>query len=268
MATTFTFKILIFYSGILLLLVSSVVAFIHRCRMAAKKGEMFFYLRFEETYDDKGRLDLVPIDTDVEGTEDYERVYEAYGFCFGMFFLFTLFTMVSLAWSENAGYPLPTFIPFSLMLATGLWIAPIFSLLILEANENDLLRIFILTTFGSFGCVFTGVTLAESSYMAILGLLLPLLFLPLLVYHLQSLLFWGIAIGTPWNVKPKVRKIMAYYGMFWFSSLLVYQGSLVTGIASADESNNTWTNAIEVAMVLFITTVELIFRFLEAFGNA
>jgi hypothetical protein len=104
--------------------------------------------------------------------------------------------------------------------------------------------------------------------MAILGLLLPLLFLPLLVYHLQSLLFWGIAIGTPWNVKPKVRKIMAYYGMFWFSSLLVYQGSLVTGIASADESNNTWTNAIEVAMVLFITTVELIFRFLEAFGNA
>ncbi len=267
MVTSFTFKVLFFYSCILMLLISSVVAFIHRCRLSAKKGEMFFYIEFKETYDEKGRLDLVPIDSNVEGTEGYERIYEAYGFCFGMFFLFFLFTMISLAWSENVGYQLPTFIPFSLMLITGLWIAPIISLLILEVNENDVLKIFVLTILGSFVSVSTGISLSGSIYMDILGLLLPPLFLPLLIYHLQSLIFWGIAIGTPWNVKPMVRKVMACYGMIWFPLLLTYQGSLITGLGLS-EFKNTWANAVEIAMLLFITTVEIIFRALEVIGNA
>ena len=267
MVTSFTFKVLFFYGCILMLLISSVVAFIHRCRISAKKGGMFFYLEFEETYDEKGRLDLIPIDSNNEGTEGYERIYEAYGFCFGMFFLFTLFTMMSLSWSENVGYQLPTFIPFSLMLATGLWITPIFSLLILELNENDVLRIFVLTILGSFACVSTGILLSGSIYMELLGLLLPLFFLPLLIYHLQSLIFWGIAIGTPWNVKPKVRKVMAYYGLIWFPLLLTYQSSLINGLG-LNELKNTWANAIEVAMLLFITTVEIIFKMFEAAGSA
>ena len=86
METSFTFKVLFFYGFILMLLISSVVAFIQRCRISAKRGEMFFFIEFKETYDEKGRLDLVPIDSDNEGTEGYERIYEAYGFCFGMFF--------------------------------------------------------------------------------------------------------------------------------------------------------------------------------------
>ena len=249
-----------------MLLISSVVAFIHRCRLSAKKGEMFFFIEFKETYDEKGRLDLVPIDSNVEGTEGHERIYEAYGFCFGMFFLFFLFTMISLAWSENVGYQLPTFIPFSLMLITGLWIAPIISLLILEVNENDVLKIFVLTILGSFVSVSTGISLSGSIYMDILGLLLPPLFLPLLIYHLQSLIFWGIAIGTPWNVSPKVRKIMAWYGMVWFPLLLTYQGSLIIPLG-LNEYEGTWANAIEVAMQLFISTVEFIFRMLEDLGS-
>ena len=267
METSFTFKVLFFYGCILMLLISSVLAFVYRCRISAKRGEMFFFLEFEETYDEKGRLDLVPIDSDNEGTEGYERIYEAYGFCFGMFFLFVLFTMLSLSWEGAVGYQLPTFIPFSLMLATGLWIAPIFALLILELNENDVLRIFVLTIIGSFLSVSTGLLLSGSIYMEILGLLLPLFFLPLLVYHLQSLIFLGIAIGTPWNVSPKVRKVMARYGMIWFPLLLTYQGSLITGLGLS-EFKNTWANAIEVAMLLFITTVEIIFRALEVIGNA
>ena len=88
MEISFTFKVLFFYGCILMLLISSVSAFIYRCRISAKRGEMFFFLEFEETYDEKGRLDLVPIDSNNEGTEGYERIYEAYGFCFGMFVLF------------------------------------------------------------------------------------------------------------------------------------------------------------------------------------
>ena len=102
--------------------------------------------------------------------------------------------------------------------------------------------------------------------MEILGLLLPLLFLPLLVYHLQSLIFLGIAIGTPWNVKPKVRKVMARYGMIWFPLLLTYQGSLITDL-ELNEYKGTWAGAIEVAMLLFITTIEVIFRMLEVLGS-
>ena len=261
MEISFTFKVLFFYGCILMLLISSVLAFIYRCRISAKRGEMFFFLEFEETYDEKGRLDLVPIDSNNEGTEGYERIYEAYGFCFGMFVLFIFFTMISLSWEGAVGYQLPTFIPFSLMLATGLWIAPIFALLILELNENDVLRIFVLTIIGSFLSVSTGLLLSGSIYMEILGLLLPLFFLPLLIYHLQSLIFWGIAIGTPWNVNPKVRKIMAWYGMVWFPLLLTYQGSQITLLGS-NEYKDTWANAIEVAMLLFINTVEIIFRML------
>ena len=266
MEISFTFKVLFFYSFILMLLISSVVAFIQRCRVSANKGEMFFFLEFKETYDEKGRLDLVPIDSDNEGTEGYERIYEAYGFCFGMFFLFTLLTIFSLSWEEAAGYQLPTFIPFSLMLATGLWITPIFALLILELNENDVLRIFVLTIMGSFLSVSTGILLSGSIYMEILGLLLPLFFLPLLIYHLQSWIFLGIAIGTPWNVRPKVRKVMAWYGMVWFPLLLTYQGSLIILLGS-NEYEDTWANAIEVAMLLFINTVEIIFRMLEVVGS-
>jgi len=264
--TSFTFKVLFFYGFILMLLISSVVAFIQRCRISAKRGEMFFFVEFKETYDEEGRLDLVPIDSDNEGTEGYERIYEAYGFCFGMFFLFVLFTMMSLSWEGAAGYQLPTFIPFSLMLATGLWITPIFALFILELNENDVLKIFVLTIMGSFLSVSTGILLSGSIYMEILGLLLPLFFLPLLIYHLQSLIFWGIAIGTPWNVSPKVRKIMAWYGMVWFPLLLTYQGSLIIPLG-LNEYEGSWTNAIEVAMELFIRTVEIIFRMLEVLGS-
>ena len=266
MEASFTFKVLFFYGCILMLLISSVLAFVYRCRISAKRGEMFFFLEFEETYDEKGRLDLVPIDSDNEGTEGYERIYEAYGFCFGMFFLFVLFTMLSLSWEGAAGYQLPTFIPFSLMLATGLWIAPIFALFILELNENDVLRIFVLTIMGSFLCISTGILLSGSIYMEILGLLLPLFFLPLLVYHLQSLIFLGIAIGTPWNVSPKVRKVMARYGMIWFPLLLTYQGSLIIPLG-LNEYEGTWANAIEVAMQLFISTVEIIFRMFEFLGS-
>ena len=108
--------------------------------------------------------------------------------------------------------------------------------------------------------------LSGSIYMEILGLLLPLFFLPLLIYHLQSLIFLGIAIGTPWNVSPKVRKIMAWYGMVWFPLLLTYQGSLIIPLG-LNEYEGTWANAIEVAMQLFISTVEIIFRMLEVLGS-
>ena len=205
MVTSFTFKVLFFYSCILMLLISSVVAFIHRCRLSAKKGEMFFYIEFKETYDEKGRLDLVPIDSNVEGTEGYSesmKLMASVSACFSFLpFYHDISRLV-----RKCRLPTPTFIPFSLMLITGLWIAPIISLLILEVNENDVLKIFVLTILGSFVSVSTGISLSGSIYMDILGLLLPPLFLPLLIYHLQSLIFWGIAIGTPWNVKQWSEK--------------------------------------------------------------
>ena len=56
METSFTFKVLFFYGFILMLLISSVVAFIQRCRISAKRGEMFFFIEFKETYDEKGEF--------------------------------------------------------------------------------------------------------------------------------------------------------------------------------------------------------------------
>ena len=268
--TSFYFKVMVFYGGVLLLLVGNVVAFIYQCRASAKKGEMFFSLKFEESFDDKGRLDLIPINSEAEGTEDYDRIYEAYGFCYGMFFIFTLLTMFSLApeFEIQLGIAVPAYISFILMLAAGLWLAPIFALFILELNENNVLKIFIYTTLGSFILVFIGSVFAGSDFMVILGLILPLLIIPLVIYHLQSLIYTGMLIGTPWNVSPKNRKRMGLYGMFWFSALLCYQGSTITAIALMDESKNTWAHAVQVAMELFIVTAQLLFALFAAMGSA
>ena len=63
-----------------------------------------------------------------------------------------------------------------------------------------------------------------------------------------------------------MRKVMAWYGMVWFPLLLTYQGSLIILLGS-NEYEDTWANAIEVAMLLFINTVEIIFRMLEVVGS-
>ena len=77
-------------------LLSSVYVFLALCRRAARRGETFFHLSFEKTYDEKGRLDLVPKGSLDESSEEYKAIYDAYGFCFGMFFLSCLAVMFSL----------------------------------------------------------------------------------------------------------------------------------------------------------------------------
>jgi hypothetical protein len=58
MDTSFIFKVMLFYSTVMFAIISVVLGFIYQCHKAAKTGEMFFYLTFKETYDDKGRLDF------------------------------------------------------------------------------------------------------------------------------------------------------------------------------------------------------------------
>ena len=60
---------------------------------------------------------------------------------------------------------------------------------------------------------------------------------------------------------------MAYYSMVWFSLLLLLQSNTARFLAEINSEDNTWNNAVEVAMQLWITTVEIIFRVLEATGQ-
>ena len=267
MDTSFIFKVMVFYSTVLFAIIAVVLGFIYQCRKAAKTGEVFFYLTFKETYDDKGRLDLVPINSEAEGTEDFKRINEGFGVCFGMFFIFTLLVMFSLAWEGQVGYALPTFIPFSLMLATGLWIAPIFALLLIEANENDLIKIFLSTTIGCYSLVLIGSS--SGIDFTFLEPILLLGFLPIFIYYFVNGVpwIWGITIGTTWNVRPRVRKFMAYYSMVWFSLFLLLQSNTARFLAETSPEDNTWNNAVEVAMQLWITAVEIIFRVFEATGQ-
>ena len=93
-------------------------------------------------------------------------------------------------------------------------------------------------------------------------------FLPIFIYYFVNGIpwIWGIAIGATWNVGPRVRKTMAYYSMVWFSLLLLLRSNSARFLAEINPEDNTWNNAVEVAMQLWVTTVEIIFRVLEAIG--
>ena len=60
---------------------------------------------------------------------------------------------------------------------------------------------------------------------------------------------------------------MSYYSMVWFSLLIVLQSNAAHFLAEINPEDNTWNNAVEVAMQLWVTTVQIIFRVLEATGQ-
>ena len=93
-------------------------------------------------------------------------------------------------------------------------------------------------------------------------------FLPIFIYYFVNGIpwIWGIAIGATWNVGPRVRKTMAYYSMVWFSLLLLLRSNSARFLAEINPEDNTWNNAVEVAIQLWVTAVEIIFRVLEATG--
>ena len=55
--------------------------------------------------------------------------------------------------------------------------------------------------------------------------------------------------------------------MVWFSLLLLLQSNTARFLAEINSEDNTWNNAVEVAMQLWITAVEIIFRVFEATGQ-
>ena len=59
---------------------------------------------------------------------------------------------------------------------------------------------------------------------------------------------------------------MAYYSMVWFSLLLLLRSNSARFLAEINPEDNTWNNAVEVAIQLWVTAVEIIFRVLEATG--
>ena len=246
------------------------MGFLYGCRRAARSGDMFFYLTFKEAYDEKGRLDLIPINSPAEGTEDYQRIYEGFGFCVGMCFIFSLSVMLALGWEAEAGYALPTFIPFSLMLAAGLCVAPIFGLFIIEANENDMIKVFLSSVLGCYGLIFIGST--SGIDFSFLKLPIVVLFIPLILYRLIPLAsgVFRVIARQPrikWSASARVRKFMARYGVFVFSLLILLQGFYMRNLAELNAEENTWNNAVEVAMLLFIETISLILQVLEVAGQ-
>ena len=59
---------------------------------------------------------------------------------------------------------------------------------------------------------------------------------------------------------------MAYYSMVLFSLLLLLRSNSARFLAEINPEDNTWNNAVEVAIQLWVTAVEIIFRVLEATG--
>ncbi len=256
MQTGLLFKTYLIFSLEIFLIYAAVYAYIIGCRRAAKTNTPFFGLIFEETHNAKGQLDLMPIDNE-EGSENYKKISELYGGCF---FLFVC-VLSALAIADSQGAPL--FVGIALMTCSGLTLAPILGLCLIEIDENYGLKMFSLILFSSYACfcigIFSGI---DFNFLApFIGIAL----LILVFYNLTALVVTGMFAGPMAFYSGTTKKNMSLFGMATFLALMVYQSNLITKLAKQGE-NNDWRSAFEFAHELYLTFINLVWQLMQNLG--
>ena len=65
--------------------------------------------------------------------------------------------------------------------------------------------------------------------------------------------------------RPKVR-ISAIFGAVLFSLFLLYDFDYLE--KQSELGNNTWSNAVDIAFILYLDIINLLLEILEAMGNS
>ena len=167
----------------------------------------------------------MPIDNE-EGSENYYQNG-------GLFLVCMRVVRSSIA--DSQGAPL-----IALMTCSGLTLAPILGLCLIEIDENYGLKMFSLILFSSYACfcigIFSGI---DFNFLApFIGIAL----LILVFYNLTALT--GMFAGPMAVFSRTTKKIMSLFGMATFWQLMVYQSNLITKLAKQGE-NNDWRSAFE-----------------------
>ena len=146
----------------------------------------------------------MPIDNE-EGSENYKKISELYGGCFFLF----VSVLSALVIADSQGAPL--FVGIALMTCSGLTLAPILGLSLIEIDENYGLKMFSLILFSSYACfcigVFSGID------FDFLTLFLGIALLILVFYNLTALVVTGMFAG-PTGVFSRTTKnhVLVWHG--------------------------------------------------------
>ncbi len=65
--------------------------------------------------------------------------------------------------------------------------------------------------------------------------------------------------------RPKVR-VSAIFGAVLFSLFLLYDFDYLE--KQSELGNNTWSNAVDIAFILYLDIINLLLEILEAMGNS
>ena len=163
--------------------------------------------------------------------------------------------------ADSQGAPL--LVGIALMTCSGLTLAPILGLSLIEIDENYGLKMFSLILFSSYACfcigVFSGID------FNFLTLFIGIALVILVFYNLTALVVTGMFAGPTGVFSRTTKKIMSLFGMATFLALMVYQSNLITKLAKQGEIND-WRSAFEFALELYLAFINLVWQLLQNLG--
>lgn len=231
--TSLIFKTFLILSSQLAIVFGVAYRFVLRCRRAFRAGEPFRGIKFTESVNEAGELDLVPGKMN-RGDLD------------GAIFLWLGIAMLMVFWD-----PEDVPIRLTLMTLSSLTFGGLLGLILIIADENDGLRTIKLALGITVATAFIGLYSGLDLGWMRGGLFVALVLL--ILWNLGTLIF---------SFSRNKQRFMAIGGSILFVLFLLYD---FNRLAQLDEAGvNNWAVALEMSMHLYLDVLNLVLELLAA----
>ncbi len=285
--TSLLFKTLIILSGQLGIIIAVCFYCLKRARIAYETNTSFMGLYFRGAVNMKRKLDLVPyrkpketfpknmlyhsgkkddeIKTEIANNQDeviewlkkgykHEFIGTDYLWLIGIFWFICLFGTST----ATSFFDLSILIKATLFTATSISFGPLLAFIMLEMDENDgftalkiVLAVTLMTGFIGYGDFYSFSENSSFGYILLISLF------GLIIFNFARF-FMEIS-------RPKVR-ISAIFGAVLFSLFLLYDFDYLEK-QSMSAVNNSWSNALDIAFILYLDIINLLLEILEYMGE-
>jgi len=254
METSLLFKTMTILVGQLGIVFIGAYLFIFMARRATLNGLKFFGETFEAHYNSSGKLDLlhIPIPEEERVVKYNERGEEVddsiFGTLTGIFYL-SLIGLIVAIFAEVSFEVKITLFTFH-----TLSFGPLLGLTMIQMDENDGLKVILLTVLITFLIAFITLVVGVNVSWLVDYLLLPLV---LLILFSIARIFYKFESSTiRWT---------AFGGIIVFILFLLVDFSM---LANANESGvNDWSSAFNIAFQIYLDVINLLLQILDAISN-
>ena len=281
--TSLLFKTLTILSGQLGIIIAVCFYCLKRARTAYENNTSFMGLYFRGAVNMKRKLDLVPyrkpketfpknmlyhsgkkgdeINIEIANNQDevikwlkkgykHEFIGTDYLWPIGIFWFICLFGTSA----ATSFFDLSILIKATLFTATSISFGPLLGFIMLEMDENDgftalkiVLAVTLMTGFIGYGDFYSFSQNSSFGYILLISLF------GLIIFNFARF-FMEIS-------RPKVR-ISAIFGAVLFSLFLLYDFDYLEK-QSMSAANNSWSNALDIAFILYLDIINLLLEILE-----